>query len=529
MLLIKGGDFKMDDVLAHHGILGQKWGVRRFQDTDGSLTRAGKQRYGVGEKKKNNWKENLKNERKAREPKQGTVDQYKDLYNKQVKLLTKVYENSKDEKGNVNFNSKKELLEILKNAESLIASHSGDSNNPGAVTGGTEREQWNEALKTIGLESNVNLHQLGMNILNSSGSDLDAAYDEAIKYLAAYQAAQQMGNYHWLPSEVEEREKEEKIRKEIEEMNKSLNDAGLSGIVQVNKSYKVSDPDTPILEYAIELDGKNYFFKKDEIEKMQRFAIQHKLFDKDFRTTSSGQRTREKNVNTSAGAKAVKKREKLDISDEERSKKESNSKASTEAQVKKNAEMLNAILLAQKRTQASIKQDKAKKKSVSHMEEDMNDTLVHYGVLGMKWGIRRYQNEDGTLTDAGKKRYYRSVNKLHRIDTKLQKNNTKKNKFDEKVRKAEYQAVKPKRLLQSWDSYEKSQLKRESKLANVERKYKKFDWKAEKYYNKGSKWVMKMNKKFSDVNLSDIDQNEIKYVDSYLESVLKDRRRSSHT
>ena len=31
--------------------------------------------------------------------------------------------------------------------------------------------------------------------------------------------------------------------------------------------------------------------------------------------------------------------------------------------------------------------------------------LYHSGVKGMKWGIRRYQNEDGTLTDAGKVRY----------------------------------------------------------------------------------------------------------------------------
>jgi len=34
--------------------------------------------------------------------------------------------------------------------------------------------------------------------------------------------------------------------------------------------------------------------------------------------------------------------------------------------------------------------------------------LYHYGVKGMKWGIRRYQNKDGTLTSKGKKRYEKS-------------------------------------------------------------------------------------------------------------------------
>lgn len=35
-----------------------------------------------------------------------------------------------------------------------------------------------------------------------------------------------------------------------------------------------------------------------------------------------------------------------------------------------------------------------------------DDVLMHHGIIGQKWGVRRYQNPDGSLTEAGRKRYY---------------------------------------------------------------------------------------------------------------------------
>lgn len=40
--------------------------------------------------------------------------------------------------------------------------------------------------------------------------------------------------------------------------------------------------------------------------------------------------------------------------------------------------------------------------------------LAHHGILGMKWGLRRYQNKDGSLTPAGKTRYAGSPNPRHK-------------------------------------------------------------------------------------------------------------------
>lgn len=41
----------------------------------------------------------------------------------------------------------------------------------------------------------------------------------------------------------------------------------------------------------------------------------------------------------------------------------------------------------------------------SGRKEGLEMEFYHHGILGMKWGVRRYQNKDGSLTSAGKQRY----------------------------------------------------------------------------------------------------------------------------
>lgn len=65
----------------------------------------------------------------------------------------------------------------------------------------------------------------------------------------------------------------------------------------------------------------------------------------------------------------------------------------------------------------------------------MENELAHWGIKGMRWGVRRYQNKDGTLTPAGKKRYESELAKLKKEERVLKNRQKSQAKFDELDRK----------------------------------------------------------------------------------------------
>lgn len=100
-----------------------------------------------------------------------------------------------------------------------------------------------------------------------------------------------------------------------------------------------------------------------------------------------------------------------------------------------------------------------------------NGELRHYGVKGMKWGVRRYRNEDGSLTPAGQKRVNKQLMKNARKAGRSLA--TSKELHQETTRISKEFSKESKEYAEARDYHEKAGHKIRSKVASYHTEYNK--------------------------------------------------------
>lgn len=93
------------------------------------------------------------------------------------------------------------------------------------------------------------------------------------------------------------------------------------------------------------------------------------------------------------------------------------------------------------------------------------ETLEHYGIQGMKWGVRRYQNPDGSLTEAGRRRYHVEVGRFGKtriVDQSGRKMSRRDKHYMERGLKTELKAKNP----EEYKAYKKAKIR-----SNMHRTY----------------------------------------------------------
>lgn len=336
--------------LQHHGIIGQRWGVRRYQNPDGSWTAKGRERYGKDVNKLANKVESrtfLTEERS-------------------IPAGTKMYRTS------INPNE--------------------NQNGPAYVTY---------------LDPERNLYKGGW-VRNTAGADKSYEYKYTLKK----------------DLKIPSRETEVQVISDVinKDRNKTLSDIVMSRALVMYSTSSIKDL------------IKNYYdndvakFEKEQVARYNRMNPDMLAY---YATQSFG-------LNTKLKDEVISRLSKMGYNampDE----------ASIGGRYEQIKEGYDPLILfdrsflqvdsvdeiskreEKKALDATLKwREKAKKKSVAWSVDFTNDILQHHGIKGQRWGVRRYQNYDGSLTAAGRRRVGQNYKEQLAVEKRIDKLNKKR-------------------------------------------------------------------------------------------------------
>lgn len=330
--------------LRHWGIKGQKWGIRRYQNPDGTLTEAGKKRYYYQNPDGSLTEAGKKDYMKA--AKKGKLDVSK-LSDADLNMINSRFAREKTFKQNVSDYEKSTFKYRLK--EAALARIKGFGGGGGKGKGGGSgiakmlampiKKAFEEAFKD-----------------SSSGGGKDDGYDEDSKWWG--DVSNKGHRFTEKYFDPEKRPGIERTKKDVERGKKHMN-----FVINETSGGRMGTFDAT--------SGGNSY-----MEGRVRAAQQKKAEEKARRAAQrDAENRRQKN-------EAKNRRKEMDT--EERLKKLGFAYASHSAFV---------------------------------VCRSSSDELYHWGIKGQKWGVRRFENPDGTLTPEGKERYRSDEEKRKLADT----------------------------------------------------------------------------------------------------------------
>jgi hypothetical protein len=145
--------------------------------------------------------------------------------------------------------------------------------------------------------------------------------------------------------------------------------------------------------------------------------------------------------------------------------------------------------------------------------------LYHFGVLGMKWGVRKYQNADGTLTSAGKERY---GGKIQNYKSNVEKNLTRTSE------NADYQQNKAAKLYGKSERNKTRLLFKMEGLGNWQSsRAERAQAKTNKLISKGANYYKKSSKTIKQLDSSEsLTQKSITLGEQFVEQQIKNAKSS---